>query len=308
MNKTIAIIGFFISTILITFFSNIILILKDFGEKHISNDHHIELGGINFLKAQLSFLIIMIIISSIFVLLNLHKKVTQLFLTFIDFPRIKFFFLKDAICNKKNIPLFLLITSSSFAVILHFHLLLYGEPTAEGVIEKYSSSLFLISGLILIITSIQVHKNLFPSKKKKQIITILILLSGLFIFLFGEEISWGQRIFNWETFGVFNDYNYQKETNSHNFFNPLYKFIYPIVGLGSFIFLFFIWFFPNKKSYLFQLFVPPPSLFFLIFFMACSSYRGHSEVYEELLAMFILLYSIRLFICLNSKDNRIENT
>ncbi len=38
----------------------------------------------------------------------------------------------------------------------------------------------------------------------------------LFFFGAGEEISWGQRIFNWETGDFFAANNYQGETNLHN--------------------------------------------------------------------------------------------
>jgi hypothetical protein len=41
-------------------------------------------------------------------------------------------------------------------------------------------------------------------------------LAFLFFFAAGEEISWGQRIFNWKTSGVFETNNLQHETNLHN--------------------------------------------------------------------------------------------
>ncbi len=117
--------------------------------------------------------------------------------------------------------------------------------------------------------------------------------------LFLQRSSWGQRIFNWESTGIFETYNYQHETNAHNFFNPLFKFIYPMVGMSSFVVLFIFWFFGNdRKNHLFHLFFPHQSLFFLAFVMACASFYGHSEIYEELLAIFVLLYSIRIYTCL----------
>lgn len=38
----------------------------------------------------------------------------------------------------------------------------------------------------------------------------------VFIFGAGEEISWGQRIFGWDTTGYFLEHNRQMETNLHN--------------------------------------------------------------------------------------------
>ena len=44
----------------------------------------------------------------------------------------------------------------------------------------------------------------------------IILFSIIFFFGFGEEISWGQRIFNVETPDFFIENNLQSETNIHN--------------------------------------------------------------------------------------------
>lgn len=42
------------------------------------------------------------------------------------------------------------------------------------------------------------------------------IIALLFFFGAGEEISWGQRIFNFETTGFFRSNNLQQETNLHN--------------------------------------------------------------------------------------------
>ena len=68
----------------------------------------------------------------------------------------------------------------------------------------------------------------FLESTKKAIFGI----AGIVLLVLGEEISWGQQIFGWDSFGVFNEYNYQNETNAHNFLNPYIKFIYPVVGMG----------------------------------------------------------------------------
>jgi len=43
-----------------------------------------------------------------------------------------------------------------------------------------------------------------------------LLLALLFFFGGGEEISWGQRIFGWDTPQAFEQANVQRETNIHN--------------------------------------------------------------------------------------------
>ena len=51
-------------------------------------------------------------------------------------------------------------------------------------------------------------------KTKRNI--IVLLLAMLLFFGFGEEISWGQRIFGWQTPTWWNHMNVQGETNIHN--------------------------------------------------------------------------------------------
>ena len=305
-NQIIGVIGFIISIILISSFSNIALIITDFAEKHLSQDRNIEAGGIELIKANLILLIIILIILSIFLIFNFLKKVYQFINTFIDLKSIIKFVLKDDVCSKKQIPAYLFLICTISSIFLHTYLIYLGEPIHEGFLEKYISSLFLISGIILLISKTQINKNQFPVHIKKKLRIILTVIAVIFILLFGEEISWGQRIFNIESFGIFSDYNYQNEINYHNFLNPLFKTIYPVFGLSFFIVLLFIWIFPKNRSFLFQLLIPPPSFIYIAFIMAGASFRGHSEIFEELLAIFCLLYSIRILICLNSTNNRLK--
>ena len=137
-------------------------------------------------------------------------------------------------------------------------------------------------------------------KFKKKIKFTLSIISILFFYIFGEEISWGQHIFEWESFGIFSNYNLQQETNIHNFFNPYFFVIYPLIGVGLFFPLFFIWFFSKRKTYFHQLFIPHQSLFFIVFAMAYTSFNSHNETYEILLSIFSFSYIIRVFICLNN--------
>ena len=46
--------------------------------------------------------------------------------------------------------------------------------------------------------------------------SIRFIFSLIFLFGFGEEISWGQRIFNWSTSEGYSNINRQNETNIHN--------------------------------------------------------------------------------------------
>lgn len=303
-NQIIGVIGFIISIFLISSFSNIALIITDFAEKHISQDRNIEAGGIELIKANLILLIIIIKILSIFFIFNFFKKVNHFINTFIDLNSIVKFILRDDVCSNKQIPAYLFLISTISSLFLHAYLIFVGEPVQEGFLEKYISSLFLISGMILLISKTQINKKPFPIHIKKRLKLILTVIAIIFVVFFGEEISWGQRIFNIEPFGLF-IYNYQNEINYHNFFNPLFKTIYPAFGLSLFIGLLFIWIFPKNRSFLFKLLIPPPSFIYIVFIMAGASFRGHSETFEELLAIFCFLYSIRILICLNSTNNKL---
>jgi hypothetical protein len=88
----------------------------------------------------------------------------------------------------------------------------------DGVVESIGALAYLISGLTFIYLFIykQVDKSYkFLGKSTKRNIYFM-LLGILFLMAFGEEISWGQRIFNWNTPEEFKHLNAQEETNLHN--------------------------------------------------------------------------------------------
>ncbi|MDC0415786.1 hypothetical protein OAM12_00815 [Candidatus Pelagibacter sp.] len=84
----------------------------------------------------------------------------------------------------------------------------------NGFVENIQSLFLLFSILILIRIKIKLKKN--------KILNIFLLLKIIaLIFYLGEEISWGQHFFNWETSEWFIINNNQKETNLHNITNLL---------------------------------------------------------------------------------------
>lgn len=305
-NRITAVVGLSISVALIIYFSDLVNLIIHFTEKYLSPDHHLDTSEIISFKGLFSMLILFIILFSLFFLLNIFQKIRQFTDVFIDRNSVIKFFFNDDICTIKQLPVILFIIATFLSICLHFYFLLFGQPMPEGPIEKYSSLMFLFSAILLVISSIKLNQNLFSKVAQKRVIFSLIVISGILLFIFGEEISWGQRIFGWDSFGVFKEYNLQDETNVHNFFDPLFIYIYPTVGLSSFLVMLFLWFFPTKKrTFLFHLFIPHPSLFFLLFFMAGSSFYGHSEIYEELLSIFVFLYGIRLVTCLSFPEKEL---
>jgi hypothetical protein len=72
-------------------------------------------------------------------------------------------------------------------------------------------------GFLLLISLLQFYR-LFAVGKNKKILWKLsvFFLAILFLFGAGEEISWGQRIFDIQSGDFFSSNNVQKETNLHN--------------------------------------------------------------------------------------------
>jgi hypothetical protein len=88
---------------------------------------------------------------------------------------------------------------------------------------------------------------------------------GLF-FIAGEEISWGQRAFGWETPGSFGDRNWQNETTFHNFTGVHAYFVYGVATIGLYAALApLLWnavWSRRRRSPLAYLLVPPAFLVF----------------------------------------------
>lgn len=84
----------------------------------------------------------------------------------------------------------------------------------NGFIENIQSLTLLVSIIIFL--------SLIKLAKTEKIIQIFIYLKILaLIYYLGEEISWGQHFFKWNTPELFNEINNQKETNLHNISNLL---------------------------------------------------------------------------------------
>lgn len=78
----------------------------------------------------------------------------------------------------------------------------------DGVIEQASAVLFLSCSIVAILVAVR-------SVSRNRRIIHAILAIGFFLF-FGEEISWGQRIFGFQTNEIIKNINVQNETNVHN--------------------------------------------------------------------------------------------
>lgn len=108
----------------------------------------------------------------------------------------------------------------------------------DGLIENLTA-IFLFGAALLVIGIIWKHKGINRFKTGCHILLVVLLLFGA-----GEEISWGQRIFNIESNEFFLEHNAQQETNLHNLMIGDVKVNKLIFGLlfSSFLMLYFIGF------------------------------------------------------------------
>lgn len=112
-----------------------------------------------------------------------------------------------------SIIAYIIIAASLYsAASFYFHYDFCHMMVAEdGPLENLTALVLL---LISVLFAIRLFKQ-YAFRNKYWVALSLIIIVGTF-FGFGEEISWGQRIFNVETGEFFAKHNFQNETNLHN--------------------------------------------------------------------------------------------
>ncbi len=146
-------------------------------------------------------------------------------------------------------------------------------------------------------------------RKYRAILLIgYFLMAALFIVYAGEETSWGQDFFRWQTPELFSG-NLESQTNLHNYFNPYFVFGYIALSLVLIVVLLSAWLEFNQRWLLIKrFFLPHPSMIglgLLIAFAAVVWFQ-EQELLEELMATFVLFYSVRVFSCSRCKELVVE--
>ncbi len=104
----------------------------------------------------------------------------------------------------------------------------------DGVIENMTAVFFLGAGILSVLLCVLNSRHLRP-------VIVFSLFSLLFFIMVGEEINWGQRIFNYATPDFIKPYHLRKEMNIHNAFGYIadhlfvaavfvYGFILPVLA------------------------------------------------------------------------------
>ena len=92
------------------------------------------------------------------------------------------------------------------------------SPETWSALGKEDGGVEIASVFAMLFFAFVAAAKAFGASGKPRLVLLAIALLG--IIGAGEEISWGQRIFNIESPAVFAKYNAQSETNLHNFLHP----------------------------------------------------------------------------------------
>ncbi len=86
----------------------------------------------------------------------------------------------------------------------------------DHLYENIQAAGFLLASILFFILYLrdQSGNDFMVTKTRKNV--FLLALALMFFFGFGEEISWGQRIFRWQTPAQLKEMNVQGETTIHN--------------------------------------------------------------------------------------------
>ncbi len=97
----------------------------------------------------------------------------------------------------------------------------------DGVAENFQVLFFVLAWVL----TFPVIGRLWKAGVKLFAAMYMVLCLGLF-FIIGEEVSWGQRLFGWETSAEMKAINKQEETNIHNIegIGDKIKWIHVIIG------------------------------------------------------------------------------
>lgn len=210
---------------------------------------------------------------------------------------------------KETTPIFLtpenvlkisMLISFALSIVYYMHLMLdlplnrifYKE---DGVLESLTAIGFGLASLFVAKYLIIKSRQGISGRNQRLIFLMHICVSFIFFIICMEEISWGQRIFNWNTPAVLESVNWQQETNIHNMFNGIWPILYQIAGLCFVSFFCIGWCLYAKRpdSYWLPLF-PHPSLLGVAIFIGVVSLVPSHELIEQLASVFAFYYSLRM--------------
>jgi hypothetical protein len=254
-------------------------------EKRLSPDHHITPQGIGILHRSVIGHGVLLACVGVAIVLGTGAlsegipRVAAWYRSFIGRRFTCFLFWSSLVAGIVLIALWFLIGRLPF---------LYGE---DRLFETLTAVLFLSSAFLLFVVVRPLHLRVAKGAR-----TAVVLLMGIaaMLLLFGlEELSWGQRLFGWETPAILRHANDQGELNIHNLYNSLLPHFYQYGSAALGLVTVAGWFFVlAHKDHWLAFLVPVPAtagLLLLIILIAVTTWQW--ELLEELGATFSFFYA-----------------
>ena len=176
----------------------------------------------------------------------------------------------------------------SFILLFLFHVELYDQLTSEdNIIENLSAVLLLFCSCFFLISFFHARKS--PLKIHYWLTYGLLMLSIVFFLIAGEEISWGQRIFDLATPDYLSSVNEQDELNFHNINK---RFFDRLLDRATIIFVFISSFLLYRKKEK-TLGIQNPDIFVICSFAITPFYTQNTQldfyhfIYVPLVGLFV---------------------
>jgi hypothetical protein len=109
-----------------------------------------------------------------------------------------------------------ILMAASYLILLLDQATIDSLVVEDGLVESIGTLGLLITSICFLIAFIETNKPNYRSSVLLIKRVSFLVLALVFFFGFGEEISWGQRIFNIETPDQWAEINRQGEINIHN--------------------------------------------------------------------------------------------
>ena len=175
-----------------------------------------------------------------------------------------------------------------FILLFLFHVELYDQLTSEdNIIENLSAVLLLFCSCFFLISFFHARKS--PLKIHHWLTYGLLMLSIVFFLIAGEEISWGQRIFDLATPDYLSSVNEQDELNFHNINK---RFFDRLLDRATIIFVFISSFLLYRKKEK-TLGIKNPDIFVICSFTITPFYTQNTQldfyhfIYVPLVGLFV---------------------
>lgn len=192
-------------------------------------------------------------------------------------------------------------TLAVFVILLYLSQALFPESETmhfiyreDGFFETLTAVLGVAAGAFYVIVAFRLqHLAARENRRSLHVARILLVLAGTACLLFAlEEISWGQRLFGWQTPALFAESNYQGETNLHNRVGIL-----PMLlnwGLTAYCAITVISWLGGLRRHLLWigLLLPHTCMSLLVFLGLFAT----GEIQEQLVALLLFLHTLRGFI------------